>query len=502
MVVARRFFSDLPKYKEYHEIPARKSFLPAILHLLWSGGPGYLHEYCDRMHSSLGSIFRERLGSIELVFIADTKMIQTVIAHEGSQPHHNVPEAWIHYNKVNKVERGIFFQTGEPWVKLRRVFNKVMLSDTSKINRFTEGILDINSDFLSNLSRKDMRDKIETDSKSFITEDIKFELCKWSIEATGLMLFGCRMGCIQREARKLDELKAEELVNNVANMFAETSNFQIIPCDLARRLNLGTWKRFKSASDNMLKLANEFVDKYMEEVKDSDSNQSLLKDLLELRSLDDDEISRSLVDLIIAAADTTSNSLQWMLHTLAKYPEIQTKILEEVEGIYTNLNSLQDIKQSCPYLAAFVKEVSRLYPTAPFLARSLDQTITLKNYTIPPKVPIVFSLYTTSRSQKYFKDPLDFKPDRWLRNGLKSKSADNRQTVNHAYASLPFGVGARMCLGRRLADLEIHLLIASFVLKYKISLCNSKDVQIKLKMILCPDQPIKLKLTPRARQSH
>lgn len=496
--ISERRLSSFPKpSKPYSDIPAKKGFLPAALNLLRSGGPGYLHEHCDRRHAELGPIFREFLGPVELVFIADTKMIQTVIANEGPQPHHNVPEAWTVYNEVKHIERGIFFQVGEPWARLRRSFNKVLLADPGKITRFTSDIHKINTDLFDSWQQSAKSPRCPLSKGGFIIQDIKFELCKWSVEATGMMLFGHRMGCVASSACESSESRAEKLVNYVANMFAETSKFQVIPCRLAQRLNLGTWRRFEAASDGMLQLANDYTVEFTKKARESSDNRSLIRDLLNLNMLNDVEVSRSMVDLIIAAADTTSNSLQWMLYILAKRPDIQTIISEEVRSLGGDPAAFMEIKQSCPYIGAFVKEVLRLYPTAPFLARTLDHTISLGGYTLPAGVPIVFSLYTTSRMGEYYDDPLVFRPDRWLRNDSEPYPQVRNKISSHAYASLPFGIGKRMCIGRRLAELEMHLLIASIVSKFTISLVDEDDIKIKLKMVLCPDKPIKLRLIPK-----
>lgn len=63
---------------------------------------------------------------------------------------------------------------------------------------------------------------------------------------------------------------------------------------------------------------------------------------------------------------------------------------------------------------------------------------------------IVFQHYVISNSERYFKKPDQFEPERWL----KSNKQDH-----HPFASLPFGYGKRMCLGRRFAELEIQTLI-------------------------------------------
>ncbi|KAH9376665.1 hypothetical protein HPB48_005876 [Haemaphysalis longicornis] len=73
------------------------------------GGRHKIHEYCDRRHRELGPIYRETLGSVDAVFVADSALIQKVYTNEGKFPMHMVPEAWLIYNEVKGIQRGLFF---------------------------------------------------------------------------------------------------------------------------------------------------------------------------------------------------------------------------------------------------------------------------------------------------------------------------------------------------------------------------------------------------------
>lgn len=472
---------------KFSDIPTEKGLLPAFVRLLLDGGPGYLHEHCDRLHRKLGPIFRNKLGSKELVFLADSKLMQYVMAHEGQHPHHTVPEAWLYYNQIKNLQRGLFFQTGEPWAKLRRAFDKVMLADPKKTTRFSSDIIDINNDLLDSWQLKNGKRSTE----EVEIADVKRELCKWSIEATGFMLFGSRMECISKTGK--DNPKGEQLVHHVATMFEQTSNFQILPVKFAHRYNLGTWQKFEHSSAEMLRIANDYASEFIDKAKKSSSNVSLAKDLIDQGALSGEEITRSMIDLIIAAADTTSNSMQWMLYLLAKYPDCQDRIITEAKQLLSG--SFLNYRETAPFLLSFIKEASRLYPTAPFLARILEKDIVLANYNIPAGTPLIFSLYTTSRMEQYFDRPLEFNPDRW--NRTVNRDVCPRAKAKRAYASLPFGVGVRMCIGRRAAELEMCLFIASLVDRFKVYPIDSRDVEIKLKMILCPKYPIGVKLEAR-----
>lgn len=66
---------------------------------------------------------------------------------------------------------------------------------------------------------------------------------------------------------------------------------------------------------------------------------------------------------------------------------------------------------------------------------------------------ILMSLYTTGRDERHFSDPNQFRPERWLRD------RDRSGQVN-SWACLPFGLGARSCIGRRVAEVQMQFLIA------------------------------------------
>lgn len=79
------------------------------LKFICCGGAAYLHEYCDSLHKKLGTIYREKIGPLDAVFVSDPKMICKVYQNEGKYPNHFVPEAWTIYNEVKGIKRGLFF---------------------------------------------------------------------------------------------------------------------------------------------------------------------------------------------------------------------------------------------------------------------------------------------------------------------------------------------------------------------------------------------------------
>jgi cholestanetriol 26-monooxygenase len=70
-----------------------------------------------------------------------------------------------------------------------------------------------------------------------------------------------------------------------------------------------------------------------------------------------------------------------------------------------------------------------------------------------------FDFATISRNPEIFPDPESFKPERWLRK-------DGKEAEAHPFGSMPFGFGARSCIGRRIAEQELYLVLirVSFII--------------------------------------
>lgn len=98
-----RSFDSIPSV--YHSIP----FFSSIIKFALNGGAGNLHTHCDHHFRRLGPIYRERLGTVDAVFISDGEMMKQVFSQEDSAPGHFLPEPWLLYNQSFQVQRGLLF---------------------------------------------------------------------------------------------------------------------------------------------------------------------------------------------------------------------------------------------------------------------------------------------------------------------------------------------------------------------------------------------------------
>lgn len=112
--------------------------------------------------------------------------------------------------------------------------------------------------------------------------------------------------------------------------------------------------------------------------------------------------------------------------------------------------------------------------------RTLQEDTVICGYKIPKGIQVVFPTIVTGTMEEYCHDANSFRPERWL----KVNQGGTGEYI-HPFASLPYGYGARMCLGRRFADLEMQILLAKVIfLSIKKQIINNRTNLVVLHFIL------------------
>ena len=124
------------------------------------------------------------------------------------------------------------------------------------------------------------------------------------------------------------------------------------------------------------------------------------------------------------------------------------------------LPTLADLP-NCRYTLQVFEEAMRLYPSArscPRLATRADDT--LGGYPCPAGSRVLVNLFITHRHPDFWPDPESFDPDRFT---------PEKRKAQHRYAYLPFGAGPHLCIGKRFAMLEAHLLLVAMAQRYRLT---------------------------------
>ncbi|XP_056158012.1 cytochrome P450 11B, mitochondrial-like, partial [Lampris incognitus] len=186
----------------------------------------------------------------------------------------------------------------------------------------------------------------------------------------------------------------------------------------------------------------------------------------------------------------TAVPLQFALYELGRNPEVQETIREQVKASWAQAEgNPQKALQGVPLLKATTKEILRLYPVGIAVQRYPVRDIILQNYHIPAGTMVQACLYPLGRSREVFEDPQRFDPSRWRSRQAPGGGGGAREGEESAFRSIAFGFGARQCIGRRIAENEMQLLLMHILLSFRLSVSSCEDIDTTYRFILQPETP-------------
>lgn len=149
-------------------------------------------------------------------------------------------------------------------------------------------------------------------------------------------------------------------------------------------------------------------------------------------------------DMITAGMDTTAISVEWAMAELIKNPRVQQKAQEELDRVvgFERVMIEPDFS-SLPYLQCVAKEALRLHPPTPLmLPHRANANVKVGGYDIPKGSNVHVNVWAVARDPTVWKNPLEFRPERFLEEDVDMKG--------HDFRLLPFGAGRRVCPGAQL----------------------------------------------------
>ncbi|EAT32530.1 AAEL015361-PA [Aedes aegypti] len=188
----------------------------------------------------------------------------------------------------------------------------------------------------------------------------------------------------------------------------------------------------------------------------------------------DPEVNEHLYTLIGAGTDTSALTVAYTCLYLAMYPEVQEKVLTEINQVFYSPEvevNIENLKQ-LEYTEMVIKEILRLFPAGPLGARQTMSAIELDGIRIPKDQIIIFSMFTLHRRKDIWgPDPEQFDPERFRPEAIEAR---------HPFAYLPFSGGLRNCIGHRYAMNVMRIILLRIMQKFEIQ-TNMKPTDLKLK---------------------
>ena len=190
-------------------------------------------------------------------------------------------------------------------------------------------------------------------------------------------------------------------------------------------------------------------------------------------ALTDLELRDEVKTFLFAGHETTSTWCTWAMYALAKFPDVQEKVYQDIIQHLPNKNEklLLEQVEHMEYLGAFLQEVLRLYAPVGMTLRNTRYEETFAGYKIPKDTTLCIPVHLMHRHPKHWDNPETFSPERWLKSSVTG--LDTR-----CFTFLPFGAGGHNCVGYRFATYEAKLIMAHIIRKLRIEIAPSqRDVE-------------------------
>lgn len=188
-----------------------------------------------------------------------------------------------------------------------------------------------------------------------------------------------------------------------------------------------------------------------------------------------DELYGECESLIIAGADTASVVISALFFYLARKPEIQNRLAQEVLTAFADSSQIRsgEALQSCIYLRAVIQEALRMTPpvSAEPSREVLDGGTIVDGHFFSSGVNISTGFYCLSYNQDIFPQPFEFRPERWM---AEHSSAESIELAENGFCA--FSHGSRGCPGKNLAWLEMKLSIAKVIHNFEIKPDATNDI--------------------------
>ncbi|XP_020222098.1 cytochrome P450 71A4 [Cajanus cajan] len=183
-------------------------------------------------------------------------------------------------------------------------------------------------------------------------------------------------------------------------------------------------------------------------------------------------IKALILDMFVAGTDTTHTALEWTMSELLKHPTVMHKLQDEVRSLVGDSTHItEDDLGQMNYLKAVIKESFRLHPPVPLLVpRKCMEDIKVKGYDIAAGTQVLVNAFAIARDPSSWDQPLEFKPERFLRSSIDLKG--------HDFELIPFGAGRRGCPGIVFAMTTIEMAIANLVHQFDWSLPGGEDLDM------------------------
>ncbi|XP_031127141.1 cytochrome P450 704C1-like [Ipomoea triloba] len=385
---------------------------------------------------------------------------------------------------------GIFAVDGDKWRQQRKV---------ASFEFSTRVLRDFSCTVFRRNAIKLVR-KVEEYSQANQVFDMQDLLMRSSLESIFKVGFGVDLNCIEGEGQGSSKEKSIMFMKAFDDSNELTYWRYVDPFwTLKRYFNIGS----EASLRKNIKIIHDFVDKLITaRRKQLDSDvKSEKEDILsrfireskkDPETMTDEYLRDIILNFVLAGKDSSANTLSWFFYMLCKNPLVREKLDREIEEVFGNLkekasSSVEDciasitdeVLQKMFYLHATLTETLRLYPAVPIDGRVAETDDVLPDgFKVKKGDGVYYMSYAMGRMPYIWGDDAEeFRPERWLKDGIFTPESPFKFTAFHA--------GPRICLGKDFAYRQMKIVSIALLHFFRFKLSDdSKKVTYKIMFTL------------------
>jgi len=170
------------------------------------------------------------------------------------------------------------------------------------------------------------------------------------------------------------------------------------------------------------------------------------------------EVEDNLITFFGAGHETTARALGWTIYLLAKAPWERERVEAEIDHVVAREPDPLKWVDAMPFTRAALEEALRLYPPAPAINREPIEDDVYQGFFLPKGAQVFVMPWTIHRHRRLWEEPDAFLPERF--------HPGNREKIDR-YQYLPFGAGARICIGASFAMQEAMIALGVLLSRFR-----------------------------------
>lgn len=395
-----------------------------------------------RWQKEYGDFVPVRLGPVRAVLIFDPADAETILVDKYKLVRKN----FILRRTRPLVGNGLIISEGDFWLRQRRLVQPAF--HRRRIGLYAHAMAHLAGETLDRWQDGE-------------TVDLHGEM----MQLTRAIVSRCLFGADVEPGDKAIETIIDQLVND----FGKATDAPLLIPPFVPVRDIIRFLRDKARLDALIL---RFIERRRREGTDQGD---LLHMLLSAQDEDgsrmtDRQVRDEAMTLFIAGHETTASALTWAVYLLTQHPETRARLRDEVDRVLgARPPEPEDVAQLV-YTEAVLKEAMRLYPAAWLMGREVVTPFELRGYTIPKGWNLLISQWVIHRDPRWFDEPDEFRPERWLKEPTKELPA---------CAFMPFGAGPRQCAGRHFAMMEGVIVLAMMAQRFEFHRDPSRPVTLE-----------------------